>query len=92
MEAAGDDGLRAIIGAGQAGCRPLSRSPAQGLVALVGEALFGGTCVNTGCTPTKTLVASAEAAHLVRRAGDYGVLVEVPSPWTWRARRARATP
>src|SRR5262249_39793826 len=38
-------------------------------------ALFGGTCVNTGCTPTKTLIASAYAAHLARRARDYGVVV-----------------
>ncbi len=42
-------------------------------VALVERKLLGGTCVNVGCTPTKTLVASAYAAHLARRAGDYGV-------------------
>ena len=42
-------------------------------VAIVERKLFGGTCVNTGCTPTKTLVASAYAAHLARRAADYGV-------------------
>ena len=42
-------------------------------VALVERKLFGGTCVNTGCTPTKTLVASAYAAHLARRAAEYGV-------------------
>ena len=35
--------------------------------------MFGGTCVNTGCKPTKTMVASAYAAHLARRAADYGV-------------------
>jgi pyruvate/2-oxoglutarate dehydrogenase complex dihydrolipoamide dehydrogenase (E3) component len=40
--------------------------------------LFGGTCVNTGCMPTKTLVASAYAAHLARRAGDYGVTFSGP--------------
>ena len=45
-------------------------------VALIERALFGGTCVNTGCTPTKTLVASAYAAHLTRRARDYGVVIE----------------
>jgi len=44
-------------------------------VAIVERKLFGGTCVNTGCTPTKTLVASAYAAHLARRAADYGVSV-----------------
>ena len=42
-------------------------------VALIERKLFGGTCVNTGCMPTKTMVASAYAAHLARRAGDYGV-------------------
>jgi pyruvate/2-oxoglutarate dehydrogenase complex dihydrolipoamide dehydrogenase (E3) component len=47
-------------------------------VAIVERHRFGGTCVNTGCTPTKTLVASAYAAHLARRAGDYGV--EIPGP------------
>src|SRR4029079_4049617 len=47
-------------------------------VAFVERKLFGGTCVNTGCTPTKTLVASAYAAHLASRAGDYGV--EIPGP------------
>jgi pyruvate/2-oxoglutarate dehydrogenase complex dihydrolipoamide dehydrogenase (E3) component len=42
-------------------------------VALIERKLFGGTCVNTGCIPTKTLVASAYAAHLARRAAAYGV-------------------
>ena len=42
-------------------------------VAIVERKLFGGTCVNTGCTPTKTLVASAYAAHLARRAAEFGV-------------------
>jgi pyruvate/2-oxoglutarate dehydrogenase complex dihydrolipoamide dehydrogenase (E3) component len=44
-------------------------------VALIERKLFGGTCVNTGCTPTKALVASAYAAHLARRAADFGVVV-----------------
>jgi pyruvate/2-oxoglutarate dehydrogenase complex dihydrolipoamide dehydrogenase (E3) component len=44
-------------------------------VALVERHLVGGTCVNTGCMPTKTLVASARAAHVVRRAADFGVTV-----------------
>jgi len=43
---------------------------------LIERKLFGGTCVNTGCIPTKTLVASAYAAHLARRAMDYGVSTE----------------
>jgi pyruvate/2-oxoglutarate dehydrogenase complex dihydrolipoamide dehydrogenase (E3) component len=66
-----------IIGAGQAGPPLAGRLTAAGMkVALVERWLFGGTCVNTGCMPTKTLVASAYAAHLVRRAADYGVVSE----------------
>ena len=42
-------------------------------VAIVERQLFGGTCVNTGCIPTKAMVASAYAAHLARRAAEYGV-------------------
>ena len=64
-----------VIGAGQAGPPLAGRLTAAGLkVAVVERKLFGGTCVNTGCMPTKTLVASAYAAHLARRAADYGVL------------------
>jgi pyruvate/2-oxoglutarate dehydrogenase complex dihydrolipoamide dehydrogenase (E3) component len=44
-------------------------------VAVVERKRFGGTCVNNGCIPTKTLVASARAAHMARRAGDFGVLI-----------------
>jgi pyruvate/2-oxoglutarate dehydrogenase complex dihydrolipoamide dehydrogenase (E3) component len=66
-----------IIGAGQAGPALAGRLTGAGMtVAFVERKLFGGTCVNTGCTPTKTLVASAYAAHLARRAADYGVLLE----------------
>jgi pyruvate/2-oxoglutarate dehydrogenase complex dihydrolipoamide dehydrogenase (E3) component len=66
-----------IIGAGQAGPALAGRlTGASMTVAFVERKLFGGTCVNTGCTPTKTLVASAYAAHLARRAADYGVLLE----------------
>jgi pyruvate/2-oxoglutarate dehydrogenase complex dihydrolipoamide dehydrogenase (E3) component len=66
-----------IIGAGQAGPSLAGRLTTAGMtVALVERKLFGGTCVNTGCTPTKTLVASAYAAHLARRAADFGVLLE----------------
>jgi pyruvate/2-oxoglutarate dehydrogenase complex dihydrolipoamide dehydrogenase (E3) component len=65
-----------IIGAGQAGPSLAGRLTKAGMtVALVERHLFGGTCVNTGCMPTKTLVASAYAAHLARRAADYGVLL-----------------
>ena len=64
-----------IVGAGQAGPALAGRLTAAGQkVALVERHLVGGTCVNTGCKPTKTLVASAYAAHLARRAGDYGVI------------------
>jgi pyruvate/2-oxoglutarate dehydrogenase complex dihydrolipoamide dehydrogenase (E3) component len=45
-------------------------------VAIVERHLFGGTCVNTGCTPTKTLVASAEVIHQARRAAEYGIRIE----------------
>lgn len=63
-----------IIGAGQAGPSLAGRLTVAGqTVALIERNLAGGTCVNTGCTPTKTLVASAYAAHLARRAADYGV-------------------
>src|SRR5687768_1876806 len=47
-------------------------------VALIERKLFGGTCVNTGCMPTKTLVASAYAAHLARRGADFGVVTDGP--------------
>ena len=66
-----------IIGAGQAGPALAGRLTGAGMtVAFVERKLFGGTCVNTGCTPTKTLVASAYAAHLARRAKDFGILLE----------------
>jgi pyruvate/2-oxoglutarate dehydrogenase complex dihydrolipoamide dehydrogenase (E3) component len=66
-----------ILGAGQAGPSLAARLTAAGMtVALVERHLIGGTCVNTGCTPTKTLVASAAAVHLARRAHDYGVRIE----------------
>jgi pyruvate/2-oxoglutarate dehydrogenase complex dihydrolipoamide dehydrogenase (E3) component len=65
-----------IIGAGQAGPFLASRLGEAGMmVAIVERNLFGGTCVNTGCTPTKTLVASAHAAHLARRAAEYGIVL-----------------
>jgi pyruvate/2-oxoglutarate dehydrogenase complex dihydrolipoamide dehydrogenase (E3) component len=63
-----------VIGAGQAGPPMAGRIAGTGkTVAVIERKLIGGTCVNTGCTPTKTLVASAFAAHLARRAGDFGV-------------------
>ncbi len=66
-----------IIGAGQAGPSLAGRLTGAGMtVALIERHLFGGTCVNTGCMPTKALVASAYAAHLARRAADYGVVLD----------------
>ena len=63
-----------IVGAGQAGPPLAGRLTAAGMsVALIERKLVGGTCVNTGCMPTKTLVASAYAAHLARRAPEFGV-------------------
>jgi len=65
-----------VIGTGQAGPSVAQRLTAAGMtVAIVERKLFGGTCVNTGCTPTKTMVASAYAAHMARRAAEYGVSV-----------------
>ena len=65
-----------VIGTGQAGPSLARRMAANGLkVAIIERGLFGGTCVNTGCTPTKALVASAYAAHLARRSSEYGVTI-----------------
>ena len=65
-----------VIGTGQSGPFLAVRMAAAGQrVAIIERHLFGGTCVNTGCIPTKTLVASAYNAHMVRRAADFGVQV-----------------
>ncbi len=81
----------AIIGAGQAGPSLAGRLTATGMkVALVERNLFGGTCVNTGCMPTKTLVASAYAAHLARRSAEYGIAMESPVRIDMRRVKARA--
>ncbi|WEX75287.1 FAD-containing oxidoreductase [Sinorhizobium numidicum] len=65
-----------IIGAGQAGPSLAGRLTAAGKsVALVERKLFGGTCVNTGCMPTKAMVASAYAIHTARRGAEYGMAV-----------------
>lgn len=66
-----------IVGTGQSGPALAARLAADGRkVAVIEQAKFGGTCVNDGCTPTKALVASAYAAHLARRAREYGVSVK----------------
>lgn len=63
-----------IVGAGQAGPSLAGRLTGAGMsVALVERHLVGGTCVNTGCTPTKALVASAHVAHMARRAAEFGI-------------------
>jgi pyruvate/2-oxoglutarate dehydrogenase complex dihydrolipoamide dehydrogenase (E3) component len=65
-----------VIGTGQSGPALARRLVAAGwTVAIVERKFFGGTCVNTGCTPTKTLIASAYAAQLARRAAEYGVTI-----------------
>jgi pyruvate/2-oxoglutarate dehydrogenase complex dihydrolipoamide dehydrogenase (E3) component len=68
-----------IIGTGQSGPSLALRIAAAGQrVAIIERDRFGGTCVNTGCIPTKTLVASAYVAHMTRRAGDFGIQVQGP--------------
>jgi pyruvate/2-oxoglutarate dehydrogenase complex dihydrolipoamide dehydrogenase (E3) component len=80
-----------VIGAGQAGPSLAGRLTAAGMkVALVERKLFGGTCVNTGCMPTKTLVASAYAAHLARRSTEYGIAIEGPVEIDMKRVKARA--
>ena len=79
-----------IIGTGQAGPSLAHRLAAAGQrVAVIERHHFGGTCINTGCTPTKTLVACAYAAHLARRGGDYGVSVAGPISVDMKKVRAR---
>lgn len=80
-----------IIGAGQAGPSLAGKLTGAGMtVAFIERKLFGGTCVNTGCMPTKTLVASAYAAHLARRAADYGVMLSGDIQIDMRKVKARA--
>jgi pyruvate/2-oxoglutarate dehydrogenase complex dihydrolipoamide dehydrogenase (E3) component len=79
-----------IIGAGQAGPSLAGRLTKVGQqVAVVERKLFGGTCVNTGCIPTKAMVASAHAAHMARRARDFGVTVEGSIQVNMKAVKAR---
>lgn len=68
-----------VIGGGTAGAYMAGRLAAAGQrTAIIERKLFGGTCVNVGCTPTKTLVASAHAEQLARRAAEYGVMIDAP--------------
>jgi pyruvate/2-oxoglutarate dehydrogenase complex dihydrolipoamide dehydrogenase (E3) component len=78
-----------VVGAGQAGPSLAVRLAQSGMkTAIVERGELGGTCVNNGCMPTKTLVASARVAHLVRRAADFGV--NLPGAATVDARVVRA--
>ena len=66
-----------VIGTGQSGPALAARLTGEGLrTAIIERKLFGGTCVNVGCIPTKTLVASARAAYMARRGGDFGVVID----------------
>jgi len=68
-----------VIGTGQSGPSLAARLTKEGLkAAIIERKLFGGTCVNMGCVPTKTLVASARAAYMARRGGDVGVTIDGP--------------
>jgi pyruvate/2-oxoglutarate dehydrogenase complex dihydrolipoamide dehydrogenase (E3) component len=79
-----------VIGTGQSGPALARRLVAAGQkVAVIERKFFGGTCVNTGCTPTKALVASAYAAYLAHRASDYGVTIGGPVGVDMRAVKAR---
>jgi pyruvate/2-oxoglutarate dehydrogenase complex dihydrolipoamide dehydrogenase (E3) component len=79
-----------IIGAGQAGPSLAGRLTKSGRrIAFIERNLFGGTCVNTGCIPTKTLVASAYAAHMARRAADFGVRIDGTIQVDMKAVKAR---
>jgi pyruvate/2-oxoglutarate dehydrogenase complex dihydrolipoamide dehydrogenase (E3) component len=68
-----------ITGTGQSGPSLAARLAGAGMrVAVIERKRFGGTCVNNGCIPTKTLVASARAAWMARRGADYGVVIDSP--------------
>ena len=68
-----------VIGTGQAGPPLAVRLGNAGRrTAIIERKLIGGTCVNVGCIPTKTLIASARAAHVARRAADFGVVLDGP--------------
>src|SRR6516225_9374916 len=78
-----------VIGTGQAGPSLATRLAGAGLkVAIIERGLFGGTCVNNGCIPTKTMVASAYAAHMAFRSADFGV--DLPGPPAVDMKRVKA--
>jgi pyruvate/2-oxoglutarate dehydrogenase complex dihydrolipoamide dehydrogenase (E3) component len=67
-----------VVGGGMAGLPLALRAARHGSVALIEREKLGGTCLNRGCVPTKTMIASAALAHQVRRAGQFGVHVGAP--------------
>jgi pyruvate/2-oxoglutarate dehydrogenase complex dihydrolipoamide dehydrogenase (E3) component len=78
-----------VIGTGQAGPSLAGRLTAAGMkIAVIERGKFGGTCVNTGCIPTKTMVASARAAYVARRAAEFGV--DIAGPVTVDMKRVKA--
>jgi pyruvate/2-oxoglutarate dehydrogenase complex dihydrolipoamide dehydrogenase (E3) component len=79
-----------VIGSGQSGPFLAVRMAAAGQrVAIIERGRFGGTCINTGCIPTKTMVASAYAAHMTRRAAEFGVQVGGPISTDMKRVKAR---
>jgi pyruvate/2-oxoglutarate dehydrogenase complex dihydrolipoamide dehydrogenase (E3) component len=79
-----------VIGTGQSGPALARRLTQAGRkVAVIERKRFGGTCVNNGCIPTKTLIASARAAHVARRAAEFGVMIEAPVRVDMKAVKAR---
>jgi len=79
-----------VIGTGQSGPSMAVAMAGSGMkVAIIERGLFGGTCVNTGCIPTKTLVASARAAHVARNGRDFGVISEGPVSVDMKTVKAR---
>ena len=82
-----------IIGTGQSGPSLAARLAGAGMkVAVVERKLFGGTCVNNGCIPTKTLVASARAAYMARRGADFGVMIDGQIAVDMKKVKARKAP
>lgn len=79
-----------VVGAGQAGPSMAVRCAKEGLnTVLIERGALGGTCINNGCVPTKTWVASARAAQVARRAADWGVVLDAPVRVDMPAVRAR---
>ena len=78
------------IATGQSGPSIAQRMTQEGLkTAIIERKLFGGTCVNVGCIPTKALVASARAAHMARHGNDFGVVIDGPINLDMKAVKAR---